>query len=134
MVAKPKQRRYLEEAVCNGFSYQVGCSAYVVLDAEAGAAASELEVCEICEMTKKKRGRKEVPMLECDKCLRGYHLDCLDPPLDAVPEVRGPVPYLYCLALKIQLINITFHITYCIFKAYRIHCMCQLHDWHLFKL
>lgn len=86
-VAKPKQRRYLEDAECNGIAYQVGCSAYVVIEAEAGAAACELEVCEVCELTKKKRGRKEVPMLECDKCLRGYHLDCLDPPLAAVPEV-----------------------------------------------
>ena len=59
----------------------------MVLDAEAGGAACELEVCEVCEVTKKRRGRKEVPMLECDKCLRGYHLDCLDPPLAAVPEV-----------------------------------------------
>ena len=27
-----------------------------------------------------------VPMLECGSCLRGFHLDCLDPPLDAVPK------------------------------------------------
>ncbi len=28
------------------------------------------------------------PMLECGGCLRGYHLDCLDPPLPAVPKVH----------------------------------------------
>lgn len=29
-----------------------------------------------------------VPMLECGSCLRGFHLDCLDPPLGAVPKAR----------------------------------------------
>ena len=29
-----------------------------------------------------------VPMLECGGCLRGFHLDCLDPPLAAVPKAR----------------------------------------------
>ncbi len=94
-VAKTKQRQYLKEAECNGIIYQVGCSAYVVIDPEAGAEACELEVCEVCQVTKKRRGRKEVPMLECDKCLRGYHLDCLSPPLDAVPEVRRPAFMAY---------------------------------------
>jgi hypothetical protein len=28
-------------------------------------------------------------MIECDKCLRGYHMGCLKPPLKKVPEVRG---------------------------------------------
>ncbi|KAK9836005.1 hypothetical protein WJX81_005277 [Elliptochloris bilobata] len=27
-----------------------------------------------------------VPMLECGGCLRGFHLDCLNPPLDDVPK------------------------------------------------
>lgn len=31
-----------------------------------------------------------VPMLECNGCLRGFHLDCLRPPLDAVPKVCRP--------------------------------------------
>lgn len=83
----PNKRRYLEEAECNGVTYHVGCSAYVVMDTEASNAEYELEVCEICRKTVKKKGRKEIPMLECDKCLRGYHLDCLNPPLKDVPEV-----------------------------------------------
>ena len=29
-------------------------------------------------------------MLECDACLCGFHLHCLDPPLSAVPDVRLP--------------------------------------------
>lgn len=88
-IQKAKQRKFYEEAECNGRMYQVGCSAYVVINGVAGQEACELEVCEVCEKTSKKRGRKEVPMLECDMCLRGYHLDCLDPPLGAVPEVSN---------------------------------------------
>ena len=29
------------------------------------------------------------PVLECDECQGGFHLKCLNPPLDAVPEVRA---------------------------------------------
>ena len=100
---RAKQRRFCEEADCNGFSYRVGDSAYVVMKDNPSREECELEVCEVCEKTSKKRGRREVPMLECDQCLRGYHLDCLDPPLQAVPEVglyiakeRSPWPsWLY---------------------------------------
>lgn len=41
----------------------------------------------MCNKADKKRGKRFVELLECDRCLRGYHLDCLDPPLDTVPEV-----------------------------------------------
>ncbi len=41
----------------------------------------------MCNKADKKRGKRYVELLECDGCLRGYHLDCLDPPLDIVPEV-----------------------------------------------
>ncbi len=50
-------------------------------------SAEAEEVCEVCNKADKKRGRRFVELLECDRCLRGYHLDCLEPPLDAVPEV-----------------------------------------------
>ena len=36
------------------------------------------------------RRKKLVEVLECDKCLRAFHLDCLAPPLTKVPEVRAP--------------------------------------------
>ena len=66
----------------------MGDSAYVALEVDEGLCSDEeLEVCEICEKTHKKRGRREVPLLECETCLRGYHLDCINPPLAAVPEV-----------------------------------------------
>ena len=37
--------------------------------------------CHICSMQD-----REDTMLICDGCQRGYHLSCLDPPLDSVPE------------------------------------------------
>jgi len=33
-----------------------------------------------------------VPIIECSACLAGYHLDCLDPPLEAVPEAEWLCP------------------------------------------
>lgn len=44
----------------------------------------EEEACATCGEV----DRAGVDMLECGRCLRGFHLCCLDPPLDAVPEVR----------------------------------------------
>ena len=59
------------------------------------------EACEVCGRCDKRqgpgRGRAAplVPLLECDRCLRGFHLDCLDPALPAVPEV-GAAPFAPC--------------------------------------
>ena len=33
---------------------------------------------------------EEQPMLECDRCLEGCHLGCVDPPLNEVPDVSWP--------------------------------------------
>lgn len=46
-------------------------------------------MCEVCLKTDKKRGRRLIDLLECDRCLCGYHLDCLDPPLASVPDVSN---------------------------------------------
>ena len=81
-------RKYHAKITHDNQVYTVGDSAYVILEPDADLDASEdYEVCEICEKTWKKKGRREVPMLECEQCLRGYHLDCLDPPLSAIPKV-----------------------------------------------
>ncbi|EIW75324.1 RCC1 BLIP-II [Coniophora puteana RWD-64-598 SS2] len=40
------------------------------------------ELCMVCEVDK----GDDDPALECDKCDHPYHLGCLNPPLDAVPE------------------------------------------------
>jgi transposase InsO family protein len=42
--------------------------------------AHDSHACRVCGL----QDRAEV-MLICDGCQRGYHLDCLDPPLDSVP-------------------------------------------------
>lgn len=67
--------------------YQVGDAAFVTMDPDEQDAVEDDEACEVCGKASKRAGRKEVPLLECDGCLRGYHLDCLDPPLADVPKV-----------------------------------------------
>ena len=85
---KVAERKYHRKIVHNDQTYNIGDSAYVILQPDADQDASEdFEVCEICERTQKRKGRREIPLLECEQCLRGYHLDCLDPPLPAVPKV-----------------------------------------------
>lgn len=46
----------------------------------------DLAFCEICGSSD-----REDRMLLCDGCNKGYHLECLTPPLDEVPE-----GYWYC--------------------------------------
>ena len=62
---------------------------YVVRDVDHVAACQQqAEPCEVChKAVRRARGGVEVPLLECAQCLRGYHLACLDPPLDSVPQV-----------------------------------------------
>ncbi|KAI0640772.1 RCC1/BLIP-II [Trametes meyenii] len=45
----------------------------------------EIEVPDLCVICDKDNGDDDSP-LECDKCDYPYHLKCLDPPLDAVPD------------------------------------------------
>uniref|UniRef100_A0A7S2HC63 PHD-type domain-containing protein n=1 Tax=Helicotheca tamesis TaxID=374047 RepID=A0A7S2HC63_9STRA len=40
-----------------------------------------LDTCGIC-----KKGSRQNEMIECDGCQRGYHMSCLTPPLEEVPE------------------------------------------------
>jgi len=51
----------------------------------------ERELCEVCgkiEKHIKARGKKkEIPLLECDKCLRAFHSDCCTPSVKTIPEV-----------------------------------------------
>lgn len=43
--------------------------------------------CEVCHF-----GNRAARMLLCDGCDKGYHIDCLSPPLPAVPTTR----YWFC--------------------------------------
>jgi hypothetical protein len=45
----------------------------------------EVDAPSLCVICNKDNGEEDSP-LECDKCDAPYHLRCLDPPLDAVPE------------------------------------------------
>lgn len=72
-----------------GEAFRPGDSAYVVLDADRYDEANEgEEPCEICgQAGLTGSSGEETPMLECSGCLRGYHISCLTPPLQQVPEV-----------------------------------------------
>ena len=50
----------------------------------AGGFEEEDEPCEECGSAEQ---AEDSHLLECDRCLRGFHTGCLDPPLDGVPEV-----------------------------------------------
>ncbi|XP_026840175.1 PHD and RING finger domain-containing protein 1 isoform X1 [Drosophila persimilis] len=54
----------------------------LALEDEEDAAATVADVtnCEICRSPE-----REDVMLLCDSCNQGYHMDCLDPPLDEIP-------------------------------------------------
>ncbi len=43
----------------------------------------EEEPCELCG-----HSHDDTPRLECDACLRAFHMGCLEPPLTDIPEVR----------------------------------------------
>ena len=53
--------------------------------AQSGGMEEEDEPCEICASAVQSA---ESPLLECDRCLRGYHTDCLNLPLEDIPEVK----------------------------------------------
>lgn len=74
----------------DGGIVKVGDSAYCVLKLEefnelrTKQGLDDLQPCEVCDKIIKK---PKSALLECNKCLRGYHLSCLSPPLQSVPEV-----------------------------------------------
>ena len=51
----------------------------------AGGFEESDEPCELCGGAQQTDANL---LLECERCLRGFHMACLDPPLSAVPEVR----------------------------------------------
>ncbi|BBN09249.1 hypothetical protein Mp_4g18200 [Marchantia polymorpha subsp. ruderalis] len=75
------RRRYLNKVVLDGVEFRLGEDVYV---RKSGTTCSEsdteVEDCQVCGEVDEKI------MIECDKCLSGFHLTCLDPPLEDVPE------------------------------------------------
>lgn len=110
---KPSSRSPLSVVWLDGYRYTLGSAVYVRLDLpkaksshfsrhhghktsrgdgdpkeagdsahEAGEdteSAAEEEDCRVC-------GEFGGTMVECDRCLGGFHLSCLDPPLEAMPQ------------------------------------------------
>ena len=80
-VAVPK-RKYWKMVNLEGVIFSVGDSVYVVSDNTEDFDEDEDVPCTKC-------GEAPEPdriMLECDTCLRGWHMSCLKPPLTEVPE------------------------------------------------
>ena len=74
----------------------MGDSAYIIMEPGEYGAEEEYEPCEVCGRAKKTASRREIPLLECDRCLRGYHLTCLEPPLPHVPKASNcPVDWFH---------------------------------------
>ncbi|KAK9830101.1 hypothetical protein WJX72_009780 [[Myrmecia] bisecta] len=84
--AKRPARQWLDKAVIDDTEFCVGDSAYVVMDPEAFADCDvdddELETCYGCEEV----AVEDDVLVECDKCLRGFHLGCARPALEDVPK------------------------------------------------
>jgi origin recognition complex subunit 1 len=82
------KKRSLPKLNEDGIEFQVGDAVYVrKFDDNASESDTEVEDCQICG------SRNEETMLECDSCLGGFHLTCLSPPLESVPEGDWICPY-----------------------------------------
>ena len=77
-------RQFLPSVSADGETFHVGDSAYLIMteDFDEDDFAAE-EFCQVCGSAE----QVDVPILECNKCLLGYHLNCLRPPLAEVPKV-----------------------------------------------
>ncbi|GMH45109.1 hypothetical protein BSKO_13066 [Bryopsis sp. KO-2023] len=90
---KSSQRRkgkFLKSIWQNGESFHVKQCAYVVLKTEELSKVEEKS--EPCEKCGKSGGMKRGPLIECDRCLHGYHFKCLTPPLKEPPECEWICP------------------------------------------
>ena len=68
----------------DGSRARPGDSVYVCMSDELDMGMlADVERCVLCSQ----EGGEDASMLECDACLHGFHLGCLDPPLEEVPEV-----------------------------------------------
>lgn len=81
-VEAPPKRKYWKMVNLEGEIFAVGDSAYVVSEKTVDFEEDEDVPCAVCG---------EAPdadkiMLECDTCLRGWHMSCLKPPMTRVPE------------------------------------------------
>ena len=67
---------------------QVGDDSYVIMDLKAFEASGGFEESdEPCELCGEAHQTDANLLLECERCLRGFHMRCVTPPLCHVPEV-----------------------------------------------
>ncbi|KAJ0264862.1 Origin of replication complex subunit 1B [Hirschfeldia incana] len=77
------KRVYYNKVEFDSVLFQIGDDVYVKRkEEEDDEEDAEIEDCRICF----KSGSINNVMLECDDCLGGFHLQCLNPPLKEVPE------------------------------------------------
>jgi hypothetical protein len=96
----------------------VGDCVYVLgegFDQEGMISDEEDEACEVCGSD-----HLDVDMLECSKCLRGFHLNCLRPKLKAVPKVRQAGSTVCCLP---QLLVLGSHALACVGTCRMQRCL-----------
>ena len=79
-------RQFLTSVTVDEETFRVGDSAYLRMSSEFDEDYfTDVELCQECHCAEP----EEVPVLECNKCLLGFHLTCLRPPLAAVPKVSA---------------------------------------------
>jgi origin recognition complex subunit 1 len=84
---KAPRNTVLDKAVLDNEVFRVGDNVYVVVDetllgSQLDDEEDECYSCGICGSAAKRQGK----LLECSKCLGGFHLGCLNPPLKQIPE------------------------------------------------
>ena len=97
---KKKPKTPWEYVKVDGEVFRRGDCAYVISDKTLDLDDDAEEICAACGTTHGPSETREEDdadvMLECDGCLRGWHLGCLTPPLAEVPEAEWVCPM--CLA------------------------------------
>lgn len=90
----------------DGETFQVGDSAYLRMteDFNEDDFADE-EVCQLCGCAEP----EDIPILECNKCLLGYHLTCLRPPLADVPKVSQKLANFVAIVRSAAHTNTSLH-------------------------
>ena len=83
---KRRKHRILDEVTLDGEVFRVGDQVYIVIDENVLGSGlddeDESHSCGVCGSSDQRKGK----LLECSKCLGGFHLRCLNPPLKDVPE------------------------------------------------
>lgn len=87
--------------------FEIGDDVYIALSDDVlspGALGEEGNIVHLCRACEK-RGTKKSVLIECTKCMHGYHLHCSDPPLSEIPEVC--IYYaLRCVMLRLRMVEI----------------------------